>query len=216
MSIERNVTNVLNDLTESIDARTKSEKAEMLEKELYDVNFEMKTGRAAYWALILMYPLSLILLLKVVGKPALKSLLDDIPFQLNVFHYSVIIVTVICMIVPIISFIYLNCRAYPKVSGTILSYKGQEYSYAQITKIHISAVNVATVYVNGRKCFKIAREYVNYQSFIEWARKCNVPIEQTHDDSPEARQKLVVLLTTLIVILCVIGVVAAFAFGVAK
>lgn len=60
----------------------------------------------------------------------------------------------------------------------MVHYKRNTYHYSQITKIKVSFIGLAKVYIDGKKCFWISGEFINYYAFIQWAKKCNVPIEQ--------------------------------------
>ena len=216
MGLEKDLMYAINDVTDDIKIRQRREIQETLEKELFDVDFKLQYDKNINSIFIVCCLLALILFLKSVGKPLLKLLIYGEALELNVLHFICLFLVGIVVVFSIAGLIYLKNKPLPEIKGTMMYFRKNAYHYSQITEIKISKVFLATVYIDGKKRFRISRDFMNYDAFIEWAKKCNVPIEQKHMVNNEITEEQATMITAIIVVVIVIIVGVLFATGVLK
>lgn len=216
MSMGKDLMNVVNDLTDDIKIRQINETQETLEKELYDDNFKLQYDKNMNNLFIVCFLFALVLLLKSVGKPLLKMLIYGESLNLNVLHLVCLWLVGLIIIFLIAGPMYLKNKPLPEIKKTTMYYRKNSYHYSQITKIKISIFSLTTVYIDEKKKFRISGDFINYDAFIQWAKKCNVPIEQNQKLDIEMTEEQATRITAIIVVVITIIVGVLFAAGVLK
>lgn len=216
MGMKKDLMYVVNDVTDDIKIRKRRETQETLEKELFDVDFKLQYDKNINSIFIVCCLLALILFLKSVGKPLLKLFIYGETLELNVLHFTCLFLVGIVVVFSIAGPIYLKNKPLPEIKGTMMYFRKNAYHYSQITEIKISKFFLATVYIDGKRRFRISRDFINYDAFIEWAKKCNVPIEQKQMVNNEITEEQATMITAIIVVVIVIIVGVLFATGVLK
>lgn len=216
MSMEKELASLINDVTDDMKIRQKNETKDILEKELYDVNFKLAMDKEVYKLFLVSFICAFILFVKSLGRPILKTIMYGTPMNLTVLHIWALVLIGIAVVFCIVGPLYLKNKSQPEVKKTMVCYKGNTYHYSQITKIKVSSLNLAKVYIDGKKCFWISRDFRNYDAFIAWAKKCNVPMEQKQKERKELTEEKAAWITAGIVVLCAIIVAVLFATGIIK
>ena len=214
--MENGIASLINDVTDDIKIRKEQETKDTLEKELYDVNFKVAMDQELYAVFGIIFITVFIVIVKAFGKPILKAFIYGGPLELNVIHICVLVLIGIAVVFCIAGPLYLKNKSQPEVKKTMVYYKGKPYHYSQITKIKVSSLNLAKVYIDGKKCFWISRDFRNYDAFITWAKKCNVPVKQKQKEHKELTEEKAAWITAAIVVVCTIIVGALFATGILK
>ena len=99
--------------------------------------------------------------------PLLKFLIYGEALELNVLHFTCLFLVGIVVVFSIAGPIYLKNKPLPEIKGTMMYFRKNAYHYSQITEIKISKIFLATVYIDGKKRFRISRDFMNYDAFIE-------------------------------------------------
>lgn len=216
MGMGKDLMYVVNDVTDDIKIRQIKETQETLEKDLFDVDFKLQYDKNMNNIFIVCCLLALVLFLKSVGKPLLKVLIYGDSLDLNVLHLVCLWLVGIIVALSIAGPVYLRNKPLPEIKKTMMYYKKNTYHYSQITKIKISLFYLTTVYLDEKKRFRISRDFINYDAFIEWAKKCNIPIEQNQKLDNEMTEEQATMITAIIVVVIAIIVGVLFAMGVLK
>lgn len=203
MSVRKDISNFTSDITEDIRIRENKETTAISENELYDVNFKLDFNKQIYPVFLLLLIGIMILAFKAFGQPILECLIFGETFEPNGIYIIAAILIAFLILLTLLYSVYITLKKKPEVRKTRLYYKGSTYHYSQITKIKISAINIATIYVDGKKLFHITGDYTNYYAFLEWAKRCRVPIEKSRKNAKDLTESQITLITTLIVIVVI-------------
>ncbi len=176
-SAESMLSEEINQSTKDLLQRKKDEKIKIDKLEHEDVDFTVSMGKEYISFMFCLFLLIMLPMFKIVGKSILKKILGY-EESLSLTHFEVIIITFVILFI-IVSFsllIFMLKCAKPRIRNSYIVYKGKYIHYREITLIKVSSLNVAKIYVNGKKCFTITGDFNNYWSFLSWAEKCNVPM----------------------------------------
>lgn len=179
--IEHLVTDIA--VQKSLDAidRQIDEENESVKKEVWDIDFNVVFDRSVGIAFGLAWIVFIILFIKAFARDIYVAGKNGALFDLNQYSMLKIVLILLAFIAVLLCtvyYIYCVCKPMPSVVRTTMYYKGKRYHYSEITKVVIGRrIRVAKVYIDGKYAFWLSPEYQNYQSFISWAKKCNVPIE---------------------------------------
>lgn len=177
MGIYEELMDMADDVIEDTKNRQEKERQDALEKELCDVHFKLVYDSDLNTIFAVLLGLALILFLKILCKPIVKRVIYGYSIQLGIMGIIALILIGLIVILAIAGPFYMSHRALPEIKGTMLYYKGSFYYARQITKIKVSSMKIATVYIDGKKCFWTSTNDLNYEAFLDWARKCNIPLK---------------------------------------
>lgn len=206
--------NFVNDLKEDLKIRQINETQDTLEKELFDVNFKLQFDKGMNNLIIYCFLFALVLFLKIIGKPLLKMIIYGEAFNLSSIHIVCLCLVGLVFILLIVAPLYIKNKPLPEINKSMMYYRKQSYHFSQISKITISRFSLTTVYLDEKKKFMISRDFINYDAFIQWAKKCNVPIEQNQKPDIDMTEEQITKLTAIIVVVIIIIVLLLFAAGI--
>ena len=179
MSMQTDLIEHLESLTEDMKLRKEEEERETIEKEIYDINLELAINKSIYGVVMIAFAMCFLLLIRVIGKPVLRCIVYHETFEISGFLTVGLILVGILVVWMILILIYYKFKKNPAVKGSSLVYKDKRYHYSQISKIKISPIFWVTVFVDDKKLFCVTRDYMNCDAFVCWARKCRIPIEES-------------------------------------
>lgn len=179
MSMQTDLIEHLESLTEDIKHRKDEEERETIEKEIYDINLELAINKSIYGVVMIAFAMCFLLLVRVIGKPVLWYIVYHETFEIGGFLAVGLILVGILVVWITLILIYYKLKKTPAVKGSSLIYKDKRYHYSQISKIKISSIYWVTVFVDDKKLCCVSRDYVNCDAFVCWARKCRIPIEES-------------------------------------
>lgn len=161
--------------------RQKKEQREVDEKEVYDINFELEFNKASLILVGMLWIFLLPFFIKVLGYDMYLANKKGELFHLSSYGIGRIVMLALVLATAVFGTVFsLICamKSMPRVKNTNMYYRGKEYHYSEITRLVImNGMNITKVYLNGKYKFWISSDYINYRSFIEWAKKCRIPIE---------------------------------------
>lgn len=166
---------------EQVVERQKKEQREVDEKEVYDINFELEFNKASLMLFGMLWIMILLFFIKALGYDMYLAYKKGALFYLSSYSIWKIVMLAIVLATAVFGTVFsLICamKPMPRVENTNMYYRGKKYHYTEITKLVImNGMNITKVYLNGKYKFWISTDYFNYRSFIEWAKKCRIPIE---------------------------------------
>lgn len=201
----------IEEYAKDVKERTARETRAVESSELSDIQFEIKLDKGAP---ALVWFLVIIVLFKGSG-----TFVYDIyaymnygtPLDFSILDYVAVVLMIACLLFAILLPVAMFFMDVPSVRKEYIQCKNKIYHYSQITLIKISSMQIMSVYVGKKKIFAISRDYINYDSFLAWAKKCGIHIfrEPEMKINPEKSR-----LTTLLIFLAIAMVVfVLFLYG---
>ena len=192
--------------------RQADEQREMIEKEVYDVDFRLKFDKSNLLLVGVMWLIFIIIFVKAMGKDMFRAYQAGALLHISFYStWKIVMMAIVLVAVIFGSVFYLFCgvKPMPRIRNSCMYYRGKRYHFSEITKlVMMRRVNLAKVYVNGKYKFWISPDYINYRSFIEWAQKCKIPIQgettiRKINIDVEANQKKVLVITIVVAMIMV-------------
>lgn len=201
----------IEEYTKDVKVRMEREKKAIDESDLDSIQFEIKLDKSA---LVIVWFLNLLVLLK-----GSQQFVYDIyvfvnygkPLEFKVIDYVVISMLVASFLFAVLSPIAIRFLDVPSVRKGYIYCNKKVYHYSEITLIKISSLQIMSVYIGKKKIFSISRDYINYDSFLAWARKCGVNI--FHEPAFEIYSENVPLMTAFVVLVIAVVVIGLFMLG---
>ena len=81
MSMQTDLIEHLESLTEDMKLRKEEEERETIEKEIYDINLELAINKSIYGVVMIAFAMCFLLLIRVIGKPVLRCIVYHETFE---------------------------------------------------------------------------------------------------------------------------------------
>lgn len=205
--IQENMLEDLKSKTISDEMIADERRKEEIERMQFDVRID---GRTQIMMLFMNIPL-LIIAIKAFGLDIYKFVYYNQPFQFNLVEYVLLGLIVAIFVFATVCAFAMRFVSVPKVRGSMLHYDKKAYHYSEITHIKISSRQVMQVFVAKKRLFSLTRDFVNYESFLVWAGKCNIKIEK--DPPMELSKEQIEKMTIIIVLMIGVLVGVLYAIG---
>lgn len=169
-----------NQAEDAID-RQVTEQEKMIKQEVHDADFALEFDKSSFAIMGMIWMMGIIVSLKIFGRDLFFAYQEGTLFDIST--YSTWKIGMLILVVGAVLFFSVFCiifawKPMPRIRGTNMYYRGNLIHYSEITKLVVKGrMNLTKVYLNGKYKFWISPDYINYRSFIEWAKKCNIRIE---------------------------------------
>ncbi len=175
MSMYKSFEKLANEAIDEINNRIEAEKREAQEKDLSQFDFKIRLSKITYWIIAAAMISGLFILFRSVVSYFTYSSTTN---QESTLDTGMIITAGLLILPTFIALLLIKFKPLPEVKGSYLYYKYKEYHYSEVRCIKISEINTARVYLDDGKSFWLSRDFENYDMFIGWAEKCEIPVDR--------------------------------------
>ncbi len=181
MSYNDTLTNIINGSIDDIKSNQNEITKEMLESKLSHTKFKISFDNSLIYILLSLIGICALPLLKLILQPIITSAVLNKELSFDLFR--IILTALFGAIILFITFLilYLLIKKFPSIDGTGLNYKNQCYHYSEISKIRLTGLKSAVIYADSKKICTVLFGTNNYQSFLNWAEICRIPIVNKHN-----------------------------------
>ncbi len=176
MPIVNDLNNYAKEELEYFGVRRQNEENAAIEKSVFNTKFDLNYDFNGFFVIIPIIVIGLIPVAKVLIREAITSSVNHTPFTLSTVQILIISIVSTAIFFAIALLICLKLKKCPSVQTSYLYYKDEPYHYDQINYIKVSRIKTAKIYVNGKKLVGVSNWCDNYNSLIEWAKKCHIPV----------------------------------------
>lgn len=201
----------LEDYTKELTDREEREKNAITKLEIHNIQFDVKVDKDV---LNMIWLLNIPLLLM-----GIKAFASDIymlvnygkPLEFKLIEYILLAILIACFVICTMLPIAMRFVSVSSVQGSVLYYNKKKYHYSQITMVKISSRKIMSVYVGKKRLFVLTKDFINYDSFVAWARKCGVMIFR--EPPVELDSKKITIITMLTVFIIAVVVIGLYILG---
>ncbi len=194
--------NELTEYTKQQDEIEQRKAEEVKQTELEDIHFDIALNKEMFKYNYVVIPILILYCTKMMTKATYLGTFDDMPLLLIVSK----IILGGCMIYSI-----LYCIFYPTIVERFLCisvknrefrYRGKIYEANQISMIKVSSQQNIALYVGKKKIVNISKQFLNRDSLLAWARKCNITV---YHEPPFDLSFGKIFIIGILVFLCIMG-----------
>ena len=192
-------------ITADLSERQEEERSLVNESELNDVDFMIYFDKTILPVFALVAVFLVLIMLKAFWRECYTLIilhkLPEMGAAARVLFLSGLCLLFVCLIVlPVL----LILQPKPHIVKNHLIHRKKTYHYSEITSIRISTMQFISVYAGKRKLFTMTAEYVNSYSFLEWAKKCQIPVhEKPGIDEIQIKNTTVVIIVIVVILLAI-------------
>ncbi len=162
--------------SDEIDKHAREERRKVQEEDLRDIDFSIKYNRSILKLYLSEVLLILVLSAKSILRPVFDHMISGKAVEFDRTDIEIFIFIGLLIVSALIYAVRVRQKGEIHVTKNTLYWRDRNWHYLEISKVTVNCLKVATIYSNDERLFCISSGYENFDSFLTWAKKCDIPV----------------------------------------